>query len=317
MKFFMISVWMLLLMVSGTFGYLTWEQNNIGDINFSDKVSLMSSFFMAVLTALYVMTTSKQIEVANLQLEEMKYDRSLKEQPILLLTEKSFWIERPRFFYTPPEDRYSFLSRYYFALKLRNCTTYPAVVADVTARIKIVKDGKERFLATTANRCNIIAANDSVKMSFMFPGDAVTWMFDSLREGNVELLPRIELTVMYKNVCGGCFRIEECVILIPENAVEKDIISWHSCINATNIEEREKIDYLKRVKGTKEWDIIFDGIKKDFDRKLGQLDKIDIKCLDEIEKYKLSVIDIKEYEQEINEHYFGRRVHKKAPCKMK
>ena len=68
-----------------TDGLKSYVRIKIDGVDFIGALSGVSSFFVAVLTALYVYTTSKQIDVANKQLMEMKEVRVTNEQPLIML----------------------------------------------------------------------------------------------------------------------------------------------------------------------------------------------------------------------------------------
>lgn len=286
-------------------------------INFFSTVSGLSSFFVALLTALYVYTTSKQIEVANEQLEEMRQERAMHEQPLLVLIDDQFQIERPRFFYSPPEDEYSFLSRYEFSGNVYNCSSYPAVGADISAEILVKKDDRLYALKTVTRRLNIIQPNEKALFSVGFSGDDVTQLFESLRNSHADLLPRIRTTILYRNLCGGYFESIKYEYIVPFEDDIETLILWHSRIHSAYIEEQEHISILEKMPHNTEWNTHFNSVKDVFNSSLGDRDNIDLECIEIPEKFSLNSISKQQFDEKTKNHHFSHFVHKAADCKAK
>lgn len=283
-------------------------------ISFIETVSGISSFFVAILTAIYVYTTSRQIDVANKQLIEMQQERTLKEQPLLTSINNNFYIERPSFFYSPPENKFSFQSRYYFRAKVQNVSSYPAVAVDVDAEIEANKNGKISVLKAANSRLNIISPNSTVEFDIMFCNDNIMQLFESLRERDADLLPKLNVSITYRNLCGGFFKVSQSMYLTNTTKYEDVLRMWHSKISSAYIEEKERINELKRISSNEKYKELFEKIKNEFDSNLGDDKQITLECIDLPESFSLNVISKEEFESEIEKHYYGRYVHNTANC---
>lgn len=301
------------LLVLTFLGALYFSSRN-PDISFIGVVSGLSSFFVAILTALYVYTTSKQIEVATAQLEEMKQERAMQEQPLLILRDDQFEIERPRFFYTPPEDEYSFQSRYNFSAKVYNCSNYPAVSTDVSAEIQVEKDGTVRTLKTVTRRLNVVGPNDEVQFAVSFAGDEMTNLFEALRGSQAKALPKIKTTITYKNLCGGFFKSEQIDYIAPRNTDSETLILWHSRIHGAYIEKKDQIAKLKKISKDEKWDKIFEAVENSFDSSLGDKESIIAKCIEIPQASSLSSITRQQFDDETQSHRFSHYIHRASNC---
>ena len=291
--------------------YISSKDENIDFIN---AVSGISSFFVAILTGIYVYITSKQIEVANEQLFEMQKDRHLREQPLITIDDCVFEIERPRFFYTPPEDEYSFQSRYIFNANIKNVSSYLAVNIDADAEISVYKNDGQLILKTTNERINILPAGDTINLSIMFCGDEITQLYESLREQKAQLLPKLNLTFIYKNLCGGFFETKYSMYLVTKENDMTSLKMWHTKINAAYIEEKERLLELRKIRNPEHYDVQFEKIKNDFDKELGDDDSIVLKCVEIPEMFSLQSISKKAFAEKMEGHTYGRYVHSNAEC---
>lgn len=308
-----IVIGLLIVTFAGTW-YISSQNPKIDFITY---IAGISSFFVAILTALNVYTTSSQIEVANKQLEEMKYDRAMSEQPLLTVEKLKFSIEKPRFFYTPPADEYSFQSRYIVTGELKNCSNHPACSVDATVELE-VKHQKEVFvLPTVSRRINVIAPGDSHQVSFQFSGDEITWLFDALRSSHAQELPTIHYEVTYGNLCGGFFQLEGQAILAPKEDLIEIIRQWHSRINAAYVEEKESISHLRAIKGTEEWEKAFETIKCDFSSSLADGSEVEVDCLEIPEKCNICSITAEQYKEKKEKYQYSHFVHRAANCDSK
>lgn len=280
--------------------------------SFINTLSSISSFFVAVLTVIYVYTTSKQMDFMKQQLEQMQKDQRMTEQPILDLTELKFEIERPRFYYTPPEDEFSFLSRYHFSVQIHNVSNYPALFADISAQLLFEDHGKQFCLGATSRRLNLIAANtvtDSV--SIMFANDKGHKIMSALRSYKTSGLPKIQLTICYKSLSGANYLLEHTYWLDVSKENKEDIVvlkNWHSSIISAPIEEKETLTIIKNEKNEDKWDMSFDLVKERFDKKLLGERSLTI-CLTEIpQKFSLKAISDEEFKKETKLHQYGHYV---------
>lgn len=280
--------------------------------SFINTLSAVSSFFVAVLTVIYVYTTSKQMDFMKQQLEQMQKGQRMSEQPILDLAELKFEIERPRFYYTPPEDRYSFLSRHLFCIKIHNVSNYPALFVDISAKLLVEENGQQLCLEATSKRLNLVAANAvSDSVDIMFTGDESNKIMFALRSYSTSGLPKVQLTICYKSLSGASYLLKHTYWLDVSEESKQDIEilkNWHSSMTSAPIEEKETLNLLKKEKNEKKWDMLFDSTKERFDKKLTGDSMLAI-CLNEIpQKFSLKSISDDEFAQETALHQYERYV---------
>ena len=129
-----------------------------------DIVLSILSFLLAAISVVTVIITLKQnkkmIENNSLQLKEMQEEYRLSIQPLLEFQNAGVYLDRPRFFYSPPEDEYVFLSRYRFKTELKNISQVPAICIDVTAILYVFRDNDRKALKTITRRISAISGND-------------------------------------------------------------------------------------------------------------------------------------------------------------
>lgn len=294
--------------------YLSTKNPNL---NFITYISGISSFFVALLTALNLYTTTNQIEVANKQLEEMKHERAMSEQPLIMIENLRFRIVRPKFYYTPPEDKYSFQSVYECSAQVKNCSNYCAISADATAKLIVPRNSQRYRLSSVTKRYGIIAPSENQVLDVRFVGDEITWLFDSLREPKTGDLPKINIVITYKNLCGGFFKMRSSAIIVPEDTDLESLRDWHSRINAAHIEQKETIVALRKLQDSTEWHNLFKQVEKEFSDSLSGGEEIELKCIHIPESFSVKAISEKQYNEEASNHHYSHYVHKAAECEQK
>lgn len=305
----------ILLIVFGVCIYLAVKKEDFGIINY---VSITSSFSVALLTVIYVYASTKQMHVMTLQLEEMKTEHLLKNQPILILNQPEFTIEIPKFFYCPPENRFSFQSRYFFEATLVNASDDPGITVSVVARIVIPKNENEVVIRTFNERFSISSSKDGPnKVSFLFNGDLNCDLFDAMRERKAI---KVETVVYFKNTLGACFSTsntyrfdiwdfgarsretyDDSCIGKPNDPLSV-IRGWHTAIVQAPTKYKESLKHLKKLvreeKQREEYATAFDEVKADF---LSMYDtKNDLKCqpYEDNDTFELKTISKEEFEKD-------------------
>lgn len=314
MKKMYITLIIILLFLLVVFGGCIFFSIDNPKFDFISTISGLASFFIAILTVLYVYTTSKQLEIMTHQFEEIRTDRIFREQPILNFEEEQFIIYRPKFYYTPPQDQYSFQSVYSYCANLKNLSSYPAICVDVTAELIIPKDKGSLVLETNTKRFNIISSNNSVKIHININGDTIAKLYEAIRLPLAKDLPRIQVIITYKNITGGSFHCKKTNILAPNKDDEKLIRTWHTCIVGAPVEAKEAIELMKRAPKGEAWRKVFEASQKVFDIQLGDEKEIRIKCIDIPDKFELQLINSEKYKELTKNHSFSQYIHKRANC---
>ncbi|MBR3382831.1 MAG: hypothetical protein IKG85_07340 [Clostridia bacterium] len=277
------------------------------------------SFVLAAISVITVIITlrqnKKQLESNERQIEEMRSEHQLSLQPVLVVKDINFRIERPRFFYAPPFDRYSFQSRYYCEGEIINYSNATAVCVDTVAKLKVEKDGDHYSMLTLSNRNNVVTA-DGGKASYheMIAGDNVSFFYDSIRANSAECLPRIKIMTTYKNTCGGYFLCKQSFILMPNDTDEEELQKWHTCISSASVQYKRELDVLKTMQHDIKWHNLFDAVKKDFDTSLGDKEIIKITCREIAEEFEFRVISADEYREYSDSYGYPQYVHHTTSC---
>ena len=290
------------------------------DFSFVDTICAISSFFVATLTVITVYTTSRQMDFMKQQLDQMRDEQRMSEQPVLDVIDLKFEIERPRFYHSP--EGYSFQSRYFFTLKINNVSSYPAIFSDVSAELIINQGKTELVLGAVSCRLNVIAANTTSDMiNIIFAGDTSGRILSALRSLTTSSLPKLKLVVTYKSLSGASYALEHMYLLdVREDSDEQGTIlkNWHTTITAAPVEEKEAIEILRKIPSGEKQDELFELAKKAFDTKLSGGTSLGVAMIEVPQKFALKSITDEQFNEITESHQYGRYVGKHmAECKMK
>ena len=318
MKFRNLKIWInviILLTILAVLG-LTIASICKNDLDILNAISSISSFFVAILTALYVITTSKQIDVANKQLEEMKMERITKEQPLLSLVEEKFTIESPNFYYAPPDKKYSIQSRYNYKLKLKNDSNSSAVLMDLEAELLLNLDGKVHKVSACNKRINTLAAGAKTKeINFLFVNDNEVEVFSTLRDIRADRLPILKISLLYKNLNGGCFKIQSYATLIPPKKNKEVLRAWQKIILSAKSDSKEIVQVMEKMNPHDDKrNKIFKDIRTLIKNEIGDNNEIEINIKPIDELYSIGLIDKEDYEKEIATHGYPHFIYKGINC---
>lgn len=207
-----------------------------------------SSFTIAVLTVFYVLINSNQLEIMSKQLNEMKKDRELQNQPLPWVENIRLEVKAPKLF-----SSLHFFSRYFAYIDLNNLSDTPAISIDVISTIFFTTEGKKRVLTSCLERVDTLAANQKYpqdekdeKISFLFAEDTAGELFHILRSDET---PILKIEILYRNILGGCFLIKNEYQLLHHAADDDDIIElWHTDIVSFKTKEKERLRALTNIK---------------------------------------------------------------------
>ena len=288
-----------------------------------NSVLSILSFIITVISIVTVIITVKQnkrlLEANERQISEMREEHCLSVQPIIILDNAKFSIERPRFYYIPPEDSYKFLSRYSYQTLLRNASAVTAICVDVSARLVLQRGDKELSLYAVTERENILPCNyeESKKISVLFAGDNLSYLYEALREPEGKKLPRIKVELVYKNTYGGYFRSRQTFILAPNKSDSEIIRTWHSAIVGAPVEAKETIDTMRYIPRNEKWQEAFNKINTIFDSQLGPTEKSEIalRLIEIPEQYDFCSLSQGEYKSITEKYSYPHFVHNTPDCK--
>lgn len=233
------------------------------------SIYVVSTFSIAVLTIAYVITSQNQLEVMKEQLTESKKSRQLTSQPLPTILPEKFRIEPPRFFYSPPEDRYSIQSRYYANYSIENKGNYPAVNIDISSLLILPKEEDKKQTAT-ANHISVLQDKSSYPTNdFMFVYDSKGDVIKSLLYDSVENFPLLVIFTHFKNMLGGCFRQSQVFRVMPkQNTDIEELKNWLALINSFELKYQTEIKKMKKLTPYKdeEWNNLFDFLKEEISK---------------------------------------------------
>ena len=290
------------------------------EFSFGNTISSISSFFVAILTVITVYTTSRQLDFMQQQLDQMRDEQRLSEQPVLDVVNPEFKIERPRFFYSPKE--YIFQSRYFFSLQVNNLSSYPAIFTDISAELIVEQKNKEIVSNAASRRLNVIAANATSNIiSIMFVHDTASNILSALRSSTASALPKLRLIITYKSLSGANYMLEHTYLLdIKEETDDQGAIlkNWHTTIAAASIEEKETLEALKRAPTEEKQDELFALTKKIFDDKLIGGESLSVSTIEIPQKFVIKCVTDDEFNSIMDEHHYGKYIGNHLPeCKLK
>lgn len=278
------------------------------------------SFLLALISIVTVIITINQnkklLEANEQQINEMREEHRLSVQPIIVLEKGKFSVERPRFYYTPPKNSYEFVSRYHYQVSLKNVSSATAICVDISAKLLLQKEGRKMEFGAVTERENVLPFDkESEAISILFAGDSECYLYEALRDNNVDKLPKIDVEIVYKNTCGGYFLCRQTFILAPQKDDYDTIRTWHTAMTGASVEAKEAIDLMKKATHGKQWDLAFETMRKAFDVQLGTIDKaeVSIELVEIPEMYSFQVLDQDEYRSITKEYQYPHFIHNGVP----
>lgn len=257
------------------------------------------------------------------QLDEMKTSRQIQSQPLVIPSKCLFSIERPRFYYTPPEDKYSAMSRYHAKFSISNPTEYPAVIVNCRAYLVLRnEDEKQDALGATDEFIDVVVpqlASESNlnEVSFMYVGDEDGKVFNALRQPDPRKVPILYTNIYYKNIIGAHFKVTQIFHIFPKDEEFAVLRKWHSCIASFKTNFKSHLNELGKLKNKNEveWDNVFQDVKEEFN---GQLDSEDNNLLFSASEmpgeFNVKQLSVAEYKKELGHLSYGQRMTDNFDC---
>lgn len=296
-------------------GCVAWVAYKFPTVDFLATMSGIGTFFTAILTALYVYTTTQQIVIANNQLVEMMTDRKTQEQPLVVVDCEMFKINPPKMYYSPPEDEYSFCSQYYYETELKNESSFAAVSVDVTSELLIKNETGTTILQSSSKRIKVLSARQQVKISFLFLDEGKYSVYEALRQTRVAELPVVKTTIIYKNLCGACFKIESCSTVFPSMEDTEQLIVWHTAIATATTASKETIERIHTMAvDNPQRHKAFNSMKEAFEGSFEHHCALSIDCVEEPLAFMVKVISEEEFEETLSQHGYSRLVRGVMDC---
>lgn len=283
--------------------------------DFITYIAGISSLFVAILTVLYVLTTTKQLDMMDRQLVQMERESKLKNQPYLFFDEMKMIIEEPRFFYTPPTDEYNFFSRYYIEGVIDNLTNEPAIGIVVFGKITISENEKEEKLLGFESEIEALRGfgrTSERELSIMISSDTKGIVFERLRRLNTSGQLKISTRILYKSISGGyylqnnIYRVSSSKENSEEDVEKKETIKeWHTVISMFWTKYAEELIYLKRLRKSESdtWREKFNEIKTEISNSI-RTNPIELKLIPIVRASSVEPISEEKYQEEfLSENY--------------
>ncbi len=240
----------------------------------TDYVSCLASVSIVFLTAAYVFVTSRQLETMNSQLLEMKTSREHTSQPIPFITPSKLCFERPRLFFTPPENNFAGHSRLHINCDAINPGNAPALSVNICACVMLQQKDENSCGAfkSTVEYLDILPFSEKPiedkKISFMFPDDTKAELIDAIRTCRPDKAPILRICVVYKNMLGACFSCRQAFQLFYDTTEQDRVLeNWQSQITAFGCSLKKEITQLKKIrdKDIRAWNELFDEAEKKYE----------------------------------------------------
>jgi hypothetical protein len=221
-------------------------------------LSYASTFIIAVLTISYVLTTSKQ-------LDEMKKEREFQYQPLPWVKEIKPTLKTPQLFSKPEycvdadgvnkckHKEFIISSILNIDFTIKNYSEHPAVCIDVLSRLIIQN---KRDTISIVKRIPILEADQIISTdskngpstvgSFYFDEDPAGDIIQALLANCSEMYPTFQIRILFRNVIGGHFVIENSYQLFPTEEHTDTLKNW---IGVTVSFPKQFSNELKEING--------------------------------------------------------------------
>jgi len=246
----------------------------------------------------------------NEQLEQMRRSRDFQAQPLPVARVTKVEVEKPRFFYSPPEDEYSALCRVFVHFRIQNEGTHPAI--NVVASGKLFLADKRQFdsASVLAEVIPESAAYPSATESvdFMFNDDKELEVIDSLRRRDTRQQPVLGIRTVFRNALGSSFAATSYFQLsVPDAAADAKLAGWHSALAALPVRYKSEIERLKRLrkKNDSEWEALFRTVKQALEEQVADKENIEIRHFGIPLSFNVEPLSEAAFEGEVGEKRFG------------
>lgn len=199
------------------------------------------------------------------------------------------------FFYSPPEDEFSFFSRFFFNAKLINTCSDPAIIIRLDVKLLVPSSNETINFRSFVEKFNFASSSYKAQEArFLFIEDKHGALFDALRDRKTISLKTI---LFYQNTSGACFRLTNSYsfnISTISRAYELNdrdsttnnkysvrelLTNWHSVIVQAPTMYKEKVAEMKQIvhdtSKYSEYKAMFSKVEETFNAQL--IEKTDLK----------------------------------------
>lgn len=270
-KTIIITYWLSLLIVilflSGVLSYFLVPTQSLTD--FLTFMAGFSTIILAILTGIYVITTTRQLDVMKKQLNEMEYSRSLQTQPLPIIKNIKCTMENPKVFWEPPDKKIVVVKKIKIKGQIINIGVGSAVSVDIIPKI-ICEYPNSNILLSTSKRLDFLEENLPTDYEEIFNEDKGK-IIEVFLERDISSFPVLELTIHYKNVLGGFFKALYRYRIFPYKKDFGILKTWLKNMKMFEVdfsESLEEYDSLVKVNIDKATEI-YDKIESKFNENAG------------------------------------------------
>jgi hypothetical protein len=261
------------------------------------SLSGLSSYFVAILTVLYVLVTSNQLDLMAKQLDEMKKGRELQNQPFPWINQVEMKLEKPKYYSLPFTRERNAMSRYFVYIVVKNIGSSPAVCLHALAILTIPYEREtivyESFSGSIAaleekNKSSLSeekskqrlskedmlslhsSFNDNGMFNFLFLYDNNGILLKSIKEGTYHRHPRLTIRILCKNILGGCFELhnEYRMFANSDSTQSQTFENWSNQLMLSNINFHDELQELDLTPDLEEWHKLFKQLNEKFQKPL-------------------------------------------------
>lgn len=280
------------------------------EFNSFEILSGISTYAVALFTAIYAYLSSRQVE-------EIVKQRELQYQPLPWIVEIKPRIEKPKVFYAL-KNQLIFYSRYFFHFKLKNLGDHPAVNIDLSGTLLIYTEKGIKKCSSASIKVNALEEKqsypDTESCSLMFNGDYSGDLIKSLLSEDIDKFPQLSLKLLYKNIIGGCFLITNLYTIYPlynhkDCKMHEGILkNWIGLIRALPVQfEKELINPDGKFENCS----FIPGSESQHDKYLKENligDDIKLEAVPILGKLNIQSITNYEYNKLLSDMYYGHRL---------
>jgi len=274
-------------------------------------ITAIALLAIAILTIVYTLMASGQLELMKKQLDEMQSTRQLDSQPLTVLDVSDICIEPPSIFYSPSGDEHDFHTRIRVHFTLKNHTSYPAVNVIAAGAIALNGSKKPTIVSSTPKQVDILPAektypeeddNDARLPDFFFRVDKENDMLTRFQKKTADLLPVLQAHIVYRNILGACFAVDVAFRLMPAKQEDEEMLKkWQSLIVSFPVEHKEELEKtaaLKKDKKETQWKRQLTSMQKETAKKTGE-DDLQVSWERLPDSFRVKHLSMEEYKEEL------------------
>lgn len=308
-----------LLVFLSIFAYLKYSEQNI---NPTDYITGLASVSIVFLTAAYVFITSRQLVAMKNQLNEIKKSRVHTSQPMAYTIPKKITVEKPKLYYTPPEDIYTGGSRLSVDCVVSNPGNATAISVNICSCVLLHQENEISCgaLRSTMEFIDILSMtesedNDSIPIHFLFT-DRSGDLFNSLRSRQPDMIPIVRICAVYRNMLGACFACRQGFQLFYDQYGQDEIFeNWQCQIAGFSSMLKNEIEEMRKIRtnNPESWRSIFDRSQKKYLEGLkGENQKLEAVQIPQF--FVASLIKESTYMNMLSKSSYGMRVYEDQEC---